>query len=143
MKESINNAFLFGLVMFFLAVIIAILVGSLSYSKAFKVKNRIITIIEKNLDYNGSAKLEIDEFLREIGYKTNPLGRNRCPSGHGVLLSSYGTNYRYCVYFNEAGHKGYYFKVAAFMYFEIPVIGDFLEFPIYGETKIIYDLDIT
>ncbi|MDD2378066.1 MAG: hypothetical protein PHE05_04485, partial [Bacilli bacterium] len=133
MKESINNAFVFNMVIFFLTVIIAILVGSLSYSKAFKVKSKIVDIIEKHQAYNSKAKTEIDEILKEMGYKTNPGGKNVCPGGHGTLVTPRNSNFRYCVYQNNE-HNGFYFTVASFVYFEIPVIGDILEFPVYGDT---------
>ncbi|MFA5603744.1 MAG: hypothetical protein WDA12_02685 [Bacilli bacterium] len=139
MKESVSNAFLFNWVIFFLAIIIAILIGSLSYSKTYRVKNKIVGIIEKHQDYNSSARNEIDQFLKEIGYKTNPKGGTKCPTGHGSLLNAYNSNYHYCVYYNS-DWKGYHFTVIAFMYFEIPVIGDFLELPVYGDTKVIYDI---
>ena len=47
MNQSISNALLFNLVTIFVVVLIAFFVGSLSYSKASKVKNRIIEEIEK------------------------------------------------------------------------------------------------
>ena len=42
MREAIGNTFIVNLLMVFLGVMSALLVGSVSYSKAFKVKNRII-----------------------------------------------------------------------------------------------------
>ena len=140
MKESINNAFIFNMVILFLVIIIAILIGSLSYSKAFKVKSKIIDILEKHQAYNSKSRTEIDGILREIGYKTNQSRKNTCPGGHGVLVTPHNSNFRYCVYRNDTSN-GFYFTVASFVYFEIPVIGDILEFPVYGDTRVIYDLD--
>ena len=42
MKEAISNAFLFNIVIVFVVVLIALFVGSLSYTKAYKVKNKIV-----------------------------------------------------------------------------------------------------
>ena len=42
MKEAIANAGVFNLVIIFVIVLLAFFIGSLSYSKAFKTKNKII-----------------------------------------------------------------------------------------------------
>ncbi len=139
MKESINNAFLVNLILIFLAIIVSILVGSLSYSKAYRIKNRIIEILEKHQVYNYDAKQEIESNLKDIGYKTNPRGTSKCPARGGELQQPHTTNYHYCIYQNE-DNKGYSYTVVVFMYFEIPIIGEFIEFPVSGDTKIIYDL---
>ena len=47
MKEAISNAFVFNLIIVFVIILIAFFVGSISYSKASKVKNRIVEVIEK------------------------------------------------------------------------------------------------
>ncbi len=139
MKESINNAFLFNLVLIFFAIMLAILIGSLSYSKAYRVKNRLIGILEKHKVYDYNAKQEIESNLKDIGYKSNPRGGSKCPARSGTLLQPHTTNYRYCIYENDEA-KGYSYTVVVFMYFEIPIIGGFLEFPVSGDTKVIYDL---
>lgn len=140
MKASLDNAFLFKVMMFFLGIIIALLVGSLSYSKTYRVKNSILEILEKHKKYNTAAKVEIEATLREIGYKTNPRGTSRCPEREdGELIDPHGYNFRYCIYKHNSS-KGYFYTVVVFMYFEIPVIGDYLEFPVSGQTIVIYDL---
>ena len=42
MKEAIGTSMVFNLIMVFTGVFIAILVGSIAYSKSFKIRNRII-----------------------------------------------------------------------------------------------------
>lgn len=137
MKEAIGNAFLFNIIITFFVIIMILLVSSLSYSKAFRVKNRIVEIIELNQGYNSNAKSEIDRYLRNIGYKTNSRQMRKCPTDKGYAYTS--TDFRYCVYQQNTAN-GPYYTVATFIYFEFPIIGDLLEFPIYGETKIVYDL---
>ena len=48
MKEAISNAMIFNLIIVFVVILIMLFIGSLSYSKAFKVKNRIVEEIEKD-----------------------------------------------------------------------------------------------
>lgn len=147
MKESIGNAFIFNLVIIFIGIAIALLVGSISYSKAFKIRNRIIATIENcngyttektsinNLcDRDGGAKAIIDEDLRAIGYK---ISTRSCPIRNGVedLANS---DYHYCIYeFNNS--RGTYYGVTVYISFDIPIIGDTIKIPIYGETKTLYN----
>lgn len=143
MRESMGNAFIFNIVITFVAIIIALLVGSLSYSKAFKVKNRIVSVIEKYESYNTTARDEIETALASIGYRINPNGIQNCPPREGgTAINVINSNYRYCVYQYDTGTtgKGRYYGVTTYMHFDIPIIGQFIEFPIYGETKIVYDI---
>lgn len=136
MKESIGNAFILGLAITFITLLIMFFATSLSYTKAFKVKNRIVSIVEKYGEYNNAAKEEIEANLSEIGYRVN-RGESctaRFPNAT-VLTNPANSNYRYCIQEYDAGEKGKYYGVTAYMYFEIPLIGKSLEFPVYGETK--------
>lgn len=93
MKESIGATWILGLVMTFMVLFIAVLSASVNYNKAFRIKNHIIKMIEKEegLNYDGTnpghvtcgqgsteeyCKLqgEIKSFLASQGY-----------SGHGKL----------------------------------------------------------
>ena len=51
MKESIGGTWLLGFVLVFIVIFSAYLAVSINYTKAFKVKNRIINIIEENEGY--------------------------------------------------------------------------------------------
>lgn len=145
MKESIGNAYIFGIVIFFVGIIMLFFVASLNYSKAFRVKNRIINIIEVNGEYNNSdVKAEINSALSTIGYRhatgeeCEKNGRFNYEENADEVktLTVPGTvDYHYCVYEYSQGEKGKYYGVVAYMYFEIPLIGKTLEFPVYGETK--------
>lgn len=107
MNQSISNALLFNIVIIFVIVLIAFFVGSLSYSKASKVKNRIIEEIEKygeaaQGDYstkqNGienaykDAEPNILNWLRNgddgnstgIGYRQVREGTKTCPTVNAI-----------------------------------------------------------
>ena len=78
MNESIGGSALISLVVFIVGALLLIIVGALSYSKAYRVKNRIIGIIDKyevfndQKDYNDykDALSEISEDLASIGYSS-------------------------------------------------------------------------
>jgi len=158
MKESIGNSFIFYIVIIFVFIFIALFVGSTSYTKAFKVKNRIISIIEKHNDTPSKAvkdnggldttiKDEITLNLKTVGYRVKKPGEaDRCDryfQKHysNQLASSYivaktGTStHDYCIARFDTP-KGSYYAVIAYMYLDVPVIGSKLSIPIYGETKI-------
>lgn len=161
MKESMGNAFVFGLVLTFAFLMMIILTAAINYSRANKVKNKILhyvsayaeynTKVDANgnsepIDLNGSdLEEQINRELSEIGYKANYGGwsQNDCDDKGvsekgGITLNSH-SNYHYCVYAFPS-ERGYYYGVKTFMYFDVPVIGAQLELPVYGETRIIYDL---
>lgn len=145
MKEAIGNSFVFNFVILFFVIFIFFFVGSLTYTKAFKVKNKIIDTIEiyeGNISsgniMNSSFQSDVDKKLSEIGYRIS--NETTCKTdgrfGNGQQLTKGGSsNYRYCVYRFETS-RGNYYGVVAYMYFEVPIIGTKLELPIYGETKI-------
>ncbi len=151
MKEAISNSVIFGIVITFIAIIIIILASSTAYSKAFKVRNRIIEIIEYNHGYDNGEKPqteledEINVALAQYGYRVNTSILNDCPvtRGSGTLVST-NSKYNYCVYKYESGTKnisgrGVYYGVVTYMYFEIPLVNN-VKFGIYSETKTLYDL---
>ena len=136
MKEAMGTTMVFNLIIIFVSVFIALLVGSLAYSKGFKVRNKIIDIIERNEGYNDTAKTQIDENLADIGYY---LSINRtCKERDGAQPISNNSSYRYCVY-EYSTAKGEYYGVQVFIHFDFPLIGNFIELPLYGETRIIFE----
>lgn len=141
MREGIGNAFIVNLIIIFVIIFIVLFAGSTSYTKAYKVKNRIINIIEENRGLTDSAKDEINTFLGDTGYKL--VGSSRCRNHYGANMGELVWNptngYRYCVEkFTQGGeNQKVYYGVTAYMYFEIPIISSLVEIPVYGETKTI------
>lgn len=144
MSDATGQAGLMGIMLSIIAIIIVLLAGSIAYSKAFRVKNRIIDAIEKQNGYNSVAKTNIDKTLGDIGYKTIDRSKylSYCPTnkftGFTLETNQY-PGYLYCIYKKSSGEK--YYKVVSFMYFDIPFIGSHLLIPVTGETKILYSGD--
>ena len=160
MKESICNAFVFGFVLLFSFLIMFILTAAVNYSRANKVKNKILNYIanyaelKSTVDESGNLvpinlegsdlEFQINNELSQIGYRVNNggCGQNKCNSIRNKTKAQVlnpNSDYHYCVYAYES-ERGYYYGVATFMYFDIPLIGTTLEIPVYGETKVIYNL---
>ena len=137
MREGIGSAFVYSIVIFMVGIILLLIVGSIGYSKAFKVNSRIIDIIEANDGYNNVAEQEVFEALSSIGYKVS--NNVTCPK----LDDSYGNyevikpslNYEYCVYKHSDNKRGDYYTVLTYMYFDFPVIGDHIKLKVFNQTK--------
>lgn len=141
MREAIGNSYIYSIVIAFIGVIFLILIGSLSYSKAFKIKNQIIEIIETHEGYDDkTVRTEIDNYLKSVGYiVTNTKDRGKCSDIKGIKAINTIKNYDYCIYrFNTV--KGPYYHVTVFISFEIPIVSSYLRIPVSGETRIMYEL---
>ena len=158
MKESIAQSFIISLILFFFGILVLLLFGSINYSKAFKAKNRIITVIEKYGTFDSTVRNEIADNLQKGGYQT-ALNRNyktnainskcdkyRAKLGNNAVLKypaseadyNGGRYYDYCV-IEMNGGIGNYYQVITFMRFEIPIIESRLEFAVKGETRVLYE----
>lgn len=163
MREAIGNVFVFNFIIVFVIIFIGLFATSSSYSKASKVKNIVLDIVEEHADelkttdnLPSNVEVEIETTLAKVGYRLNNNKKNDCPEvENGVLMNDF-SNYRYCVYkhnqveLDENGNvassnsgstsgnlprRGNYYTVITYMYFDIPLIGDNLQFPIQGQTR--------
>lgn len=143
MRESIGGTWIFSLVIIFIVLFSGYLAVSVNYSKAFKVKNGIVAIIEENEGLNSKAEGEIRSYLNSMGYyvygscNTNASGDEK-ETGYEPK----GSKHKYCIKKsipegNSTIPKAYY-TVKVFFRLDLPVIGDLFTFPISGETKAVY-----
>lgn len=148
MRQALGNAFIMNIVITIVIVIILMVISSLSYTKAYKVKNMIISTIEENNGFTNKAREQIDANLDKMGYRINKNGIQNCTDAQDSQTESSSAlyncrpvnnyaSYRYCIYECKTS-KGNYYRATSYMYFDIPVIGDKLEFPVHGETKTFY-----
>ncbi len=146
MREATGQAYLLYIIITVVIIIILMLLSSISYTKAFKVKNMIISSLEYHNGYNGESVSAIEKSLSEIGYRVNPDGNQNCSlqqeydgstarPGDTCTILNNASDYRYCIYECHSS-KGKYYKVTSYMYFDVPIVGQFLEIPIYGETRL-------
>ena len=140
MKEALGISQLYTFVIVFVSIIMLLLIGSLSYSKAFKIKTRILEIVETNKGFNSDVEDEIDSFLKSAGYPVNTRNNKSCPTVKGHEAINTINNFDYCIYSFET-LRGPYYRVTVFISYDIPVISAFLRIPVSGETRIIYDFN--
>lgn len=146
MKESINTAVIVGIIITIVGLIELVLFASFAYSRAFKVKARIVDILEEQSGYSENVKERIDTEIAKIGYRLTEYGINSCPNldedGTGkYTLVNEVSNYNYCIYVtsevNDDKGAGYYYTVISYVYFDTPLLN--FNFPIRGQTKTIYN----
>ena len=144
MREAIGSTFVLNFIIVFFIIFIAMFATSTSYTKGAKVKNVIFELVEENADelsesdnIPGNVSAEIDSRLKAMGYRLNTNYINsKCASEYrGGILMNGQSNYRYCLYKHINKTKGCYFTVIAYRYFDLPIIGSRLEFPIEGSTR--------
>lgn len=147
MREAIGGTWIFSIVIVFIVLFTSFLAISVNYSKAFKVKNGIVNIIEKREGISDATVDEISDYLNSVGY----LVYSSCPdyvasqsneSAHGFEASNTNSRkFKYCIAKTEDTNgniKKTYYKVTVFFRVDLPIMGEIFTFPVTGETKPIY-----
>lgn len=147
MRNSINGAWLLGIMLTFMAVFIAFIAITFNYRSAFEVKTNIVDIIEKNNGVNATTLSKINSMLKTTNYKS----KSKCPEGFiGITAEDDGSSSideqdknNYCLrrevrVGSSNSENKYYYDVYVFFNFSLPVIGDLFTFKINGTTGAVY-----
>lgn len=151
MRESVGSTMSLQVIILFILIFSAFLILVINYSRAYMVKNEMLTIIEKydGISDNSDAIKITNNYLKEKGYKT----KGYCPSSwygatelegsrESIELAKDNKRYYYC--FNEICHKDHdsdfydscYTKMKVFYKFNLPILGDFKTFDVDGRTNV-------
>lgn len=133
MREATGSSMLLYIVVFFAGIVILFFAGILTYSKAYKAKNRIIEVIEEYGTYNTNTKEVISSSLKYMGYQIGECPQNQ-NFGSKYSLVSTGEGYKYCVYYSS--YEKIY-KVITYVHFDFPIIGNSINIGVAGETKVL------
>lgn len=128
MREAIGGALLIKLVMVFVVIYVCFLAIAINYSITFRVKNQIINIIEAYEDYD-LAKEHIEEYVANVGYYRASVGT--------VSINDGNCTNGYCIE-KLSSVRGTYYKVTTYVSFDFPIFGKITNFPVSGETRVIY-----
>lgn len=113
MREAIGSTLLLKIAIVFLVIFIGFLAIALNYGKTFRIKNALVNYVEQN---EGISDInEFNNYARRLGHI-----RSKNP---------------FVCYYNTS--RGYYYKITVNVMFLIPLVGNVLEIPINGETRII------
>lgn len=141
MRDSIGGIFNITFVAIFMLVVSGYLAFSVSYNKAYKVKNKIISTLEQYEGYNNKSKEVIESYMNNLGYNSGEVAES-LKSGYDCC-----SNRGYCVKWvpddsaDSGLPKGYY-KVLTTVNIDVPIFNKFLPFMTFfqttGDTMTIY-----
>lgn len=138
MRESIGNTWIFMLVISFTLIFAGFLVLVLSYSKIYKMKNELTSILEKYEGLTSKSEKIINEYLDNSNYRV----MGKCENGSYASDDLLSTNivddetksYYYCIStrINKRGNT--VFIITMFYDFNLPIFGKLTKFSVKGET---------
>lgn len=146
MRDAFGGAFSIKLMLIFLILYITFICVAMNYARAFRVKNRIINIIEEQEGYTTTTKTLIENYLAGTGYHITYAQTKDfnifTGSGSGDSISSCSQsqfgNYGYCVVNSPSSSSSYnIYKVETYMVFTLPIVQAHFPIAIRGETRII------
>lgn len=158
MKDAIGGTWIMGIFIVFIVLFAAFMAYSISYTKAFRVKNEIINIIERNEGFSESSRKsdlknynydfkqddsvesKVFEYIKAAGYDYETSETVNCMSVRGEDLGSMMTG-GYClkkVCPSSGDSEKVYYKVTTFIALSIPIFNITVKLPISGETKSMY-----
>ena len=154
MRDALGGTVTIVIIVSFIVIVLGYLAFNVNYTKAFRMKDKIITLYE---DYDGECLTECNDeianYAEKIGYDPDI---ESCPADFGSTgspLKNSGDGRdlgKYCVIdlkvnnSNDStvfmdGKEKHFYRVATRINIDIPVIryfiGDIRAFWIYGDTK--------
>ena len=152
MRQTIGGTWVFALVIIFTMIFASYIALTINYSRSFRVKNEVLSIIEKSQGFTNEGVSLINNYLSQSGYKT--LGKCRKQTGQVVYgvksisgMASSATvekaqddvYYFYCFSKVSSYHSYYktraYYRVTLFFHFDLPLLGDISTFEVDGQTS--------
>lgn len=142
MRDAVGGVVNISLIATFIALISGYMAFNINYTKAFRMKNRVITALEL---YSGKCNFQdahdectqyIEDYRTKIGYefeidcKDSPT--NYCGKGYRAIKDNSN---------NDNGVKKSYYKVVTHVTIDIPVVERVMKyipgFDVTGSTKLI------
>ena len=138
MRDAVGGTFMIKLLLIFLAVYTVFIAIAINYAKAFKVKNKVINIIEQSegVDYNdvsdASVIGQINTYMNDIHYGINTSSVEKKCIGYDYINTERG----YCISKVENyDSSASYYRVATFVTISVPIVRLEFTVPIKGETR--------
>lgn len=147
MREAIGSTWLLQLIIIFMLIFVSFLALSLNFTKALKMRNDVISIIEHKsgaTDGDDGAVNLINSYLKQNNYTTkrgcpvNSYGSTDLNSNTLTIVTDKNQKYYYCVSKVNTGTGIYpgrvHYEVSVFFKFNLPVIGDLFTFTAKGNS---------
>ena len=143
MRQSIGGTWLLQLMILFILLFVGYIILTINYSKTIKLKNEMISMVEKYEGLNENSVSLVNNYLKTSGYAVVGKCTHESESGiYGALdLNSNvleearpGVNYHYCIKKYKGANTSKYYQVTLFYKFNLPIIGNASEFTVKGTT---------
>ena len=152
MKEAVGQTISLEVILVFMIFLNAFLAFSVNYTKAFRVKNKVINAIEQYEGITPSTKTAIDNYIKTVGYSvTTKSGEKDWRNGVKVEAKCVGpvggtTSSNSCKNPVKGTKYKVYYSVTTVISFNVPIIGPVLKtitsdvnlLQVNGDTSIIY-----
>lgn len=148
MRDAMGGLVNIVIVVVFLVIVSGYMAFNVNYTKAFRVKNKIISTIEQ---YEGITNSEVNsiiqDYMLQIGYdRSNPPKMEdegyTCPNGLGYCYKKVASRDKDTSDTKDMKNKVYY-KVATQITIDIPIIKNIMPnlnvFRVTGDTKTIIE----
>ncbi len=149
MRDAIGQVFVLQIILAFVLLINGYMAYSVNYTRAFRVKNQIVTLIEQyEGPYNEEVIDKINTYINQMTYDVNNqqmvnfINDNNgaeCPGYNGWCYVEHDVS----VTSGDGERNGKYYTIVTFVNIDIPVVneilglGNFLQ--VVGETRTIYE----
>ena len=163
MKQGIANIWLLGMIVVFIAMFSAYIITTINYSKSFKMKNEMLTIIEKHHGMTSNIGQPVNSIIKSGTVTGDCPSRSTDTPGtwYGVTSLSESGSFsdlteeisqknaddkfywcfaKYDAQLRTGTYSSYYYKVRIFYGFDVPVLSTFLSVNVDGMTDEIFDV---
>ena len=142
MRDAYGGIVNLAMIVVFLVLVSGYLAFNVNYTKAFRVKNYIITSLEQyegNCDTGSECQKKILEYINQVGYNAPNFSLDGFKCSHGYCYKEYeAKNSSEGV--DEHQRQSYY-RVVTQINIDIPIINNIMPglkiFQIAGDTKLI------
>lgn len=139
MRDAMGGIFNLAFLAVFITVISGYLAFSVTYNRAFKVKNKAISILEQYQHLNDTSADEIRTYMRKIGYTGSTNTRGLPDDKRGSCQWDCHTITGICLKWvqddsDSSMPKGYY-SVTTAVDLNIPIFNKFLPFMNFFHTS--------
>ena len=157
MKDALGGVLTIQMIVIFMIIVNCFLAFSVNYTKAFRAKNEIRSIIEKHEGLTCNALSQIDEFLSKNNYSIADGFASWCEGANYSVARNSNNTPLFCYKIEKvditgsssdnATYKGAYYTIVTFVNIDIPLFNRIFSsvgnvFQVKGETALIYSSGI-
>lgn len=135
MRDAIGGTFMLRILIIFIVLYIVFMCFAVSYAKTFRLKNKVIDILEQQGSGDSGVINDIDEYLASNAYNFPGTNHsqvyNHCPNASENLTSKGA-----CIVPKDSGNNRYY-QVYLYIVYYFPFFHWEVVMPVGGETEVI------